>query len=114
MSASEQAEQHREKNRNREQTKKKKKRRKHKRPAYREASLNRQPGDPNTRESFCRKYAISEGAFFKMKREGKGPREIEIIGRRFIITPEAEREWLAEREAETEAKREAAEQATAA
>jgi hypothetical protein len=45
--------------------------------------------------------------YFSLKRQGRGPREIELGGRT-IITPEAERDWRAEREAETMAKRQKA------
>jgi hypothetical protein len=76
-----------------------------KRPGFRRWSQYRKPGDAHTRLSFCSSNKISESFYFKLKRQGKGPREIEL-DRRIIITPEAERDWRAEREAETMAKRE--------
>jgi len=80
--------------------------RKQKRPAFRRYSKHRKPGDAHTIPSFCVSNAISESKYFDLKRKGKGPREIDLGGRT-IITPEAERDWRAEREAETEAKRRA-------
>ena len=76
-----------------------------KRPGFRRWSQYRKPGDAHTRLSFCSSNKISESFYFKLKRQGKGPREIEL-DRRIIITPEAERDWRAVREAETMAKRE--------
>jgi hypothetical protein len=83
------------------------------RSTFRRRSRNRKPGDAHTRLSFCDSNAISESLYFKLKRQGKGPREIELDGR-IIITPEAERDWRAEREAETAMKRREAAAATAA
>jgi hypothetical protein len=77
-----------------------------KRSAFRRHSKHRKPGDAHTRLSFCLSNAISESKYFDLKRKGKGPREIELDGR-IIITPDAERDWRLEREAETMAKRRA-------
>jgi hypothetical protein len=82
--------------------------RKQKRPAFRRYNKHRKPGDAHTIPSFCVSNAISESKYFDLKRKGKGPREIDLGGRT-IITPEAERDWRAAREAETEAKRRARE-----
>ena len=76
-----------------------------KRTTFRRRSKHRKPGDAHTIPSFCESNAISESKYFDLKRKGKGPREIELDGRT-IITPEAERDWRIEREAETMAKRE--------
>jgi hypothetical protein len=86
----------------------KKKRKKKKRPAFRRRSKHRKPGDAHTIPSFCESNAISESKYFSLKRQGKAPREIDLDGR-IIITPEAEVDWRREREAETMAKRQAAE-----
>ena len=83
-----------------------------KRTRYRDLSQNRRPGDPHTRASFCDKYTLSESAYFTLKRQGKGPRETQILDR-VIITPEAEADWLRDREAETAAKRAARKAASA-
>jgi hypothetical protein len=72
--------------------------------AFRKRSKHRKPGDAHTIPSFCESNAISESKYFSLKRQGKGPREIELGGRT-IITPEAEAYWRAEREAETQARR---------
>jgi hypothetical protein len=53
-------------------------------------------------KEFCRAYRISEALYFKMKREGKGPRELHVGGR-VIISIEAAANWQREREAETAA-----------
>ena len=54
----------------------------------------------HTHLSFCKSNAISESQYYSLKRQGKGPREIELDGR-IIITREAEADWRREREAET-------------
>src|SRR5262249_12939338 len=53
----------------------------------------------HTRLTFCENNAISESLYHKLKRQGRGPREIELEDR-IIITPEAEAAWRREREAE--------------
>jgi hypothetical protein len=78
-----------------------------KRPAFRAHSKRRKPGDAHTIPSFCESNAISESEYYKLKRDGKQPREIEV-NKRIIITPEAEADWRREREAETMAKRQKA------
>jgi hypothetical protein len=78
--------------------------RKRKRPAFRAHSKRRKPGDAHTIPSFCKSNAISESEYYKLKRQGKQPREIEL-DKRIIITPEAEADWRRERETETMAKR---------
>ena len=72
--------------------------------AFRRHSTNRKPGQAHTRVSFCENNNISESLYFALKRQGKGPREIEL-NKRIIITEQAEADWRAEREAETMAKR---------
>jgi hypothetical protein len=74
------------------------------RSTFRKRSANRKPGDAHTRLSFCTSNKISESLYHELKRQGKGPREIEL-NKRIIITEEAERDWRREREAETAAKR---------
>ena len=74
------------------------------RTAFREHTQRRKPGDLHTIPSFCQSNAISESGYYNLKRRGLGPREIEIGGT-VRITPEAERDWRAEREAATMAKR---------
>ena len=76
--------------------------RKRKRLAFRQYGKHRKPGDVHTILSFCDSNAISESTYYSLKRHGKGPREINL-GDRIIITPEAERDWRIEREAETAA-----------
>jgi hypothetical protein len=75
---------------------------------FHQYSKNRRPGDAHTILSFCASNAISESLYYALKRKNKGPREIELDGR-IIITERAEADWRAEREAETTAKRQAAE-----
>jgi len=70
------------------------------RSTFRRRSLNRKPGDAHTQLSFCISNNISESLYYKLKRQGRGPREIELDGR-IIITPEAEQDWRRDREAET-------------
>jgi hypothetical protein len=74
---------------------------------YRErmkAYRQRIPGEMHTIFSFCVSNQISQSKYFQLKRQGLGPREIELDGR-IIITPEAEQDWRREREAETMARR---------
>ena len=49
---------------------------------------------------FCEAHGISEGMFYKMKKQNRGltPREMKV-GTRTLITFEAAAEWRAEREA---------------
>jgi hypothetical protein len=59
--------------------------------------LGRLPGDVHSIESFCRANGISVTTYFVMKRKGKAPREMRV-GKRVLITPEAEADWRCERE----------------
>jgi hypothetical protein len=72
-----------------------------KRTAFQRRSRERKPGDAHTILSFCEANHISESLYHALKRKGRGPREIELLNKRIIITPEAEAEWRREREAET-------------
>jgi hypothetical protein len=80
---------------------------------YSRLSVNRGPGDALTIRAFCDRNTISESKYYSLKRQGRGPREIEIDNR-IIITPESERDWRAAMEAETAARREVKRQATSA
>jgi hypothetical protein len=46
---------------------------------------------------FCRRYGFSPAFFFKMQTQGKGPRMMEV-GRRRLISREADEVWRRERE----------------
>jgi hypothetical protein len=59
----------------------------------------RQPNDVHNIESFCEANGISVSHYFVLKRNGKGPREMKV-GKRILITPEAEAAWRRAREAE--------------
>jgi len=83
------------------------------RKTFQRRSKRRKPGDVHTILSFCESNAISESKYYLLKRQGRGPREIDL-GDRIIITEEAERAWRVERENETLAKRRAREAAEAA
>src|SRR5262245_39595432 len=60
----------------------------------------RREGDAYTIPEFCAANRISESMYHKLKSLGLGPREMDV-GRRRIITPEANAKWQAagEREA---------------
>jgi len=75
------------------------------RTAFREHTKRRLPGSLHTIASFCASNAISESYYYSLKRRGLQPREIDLDGL-VRITPEAERDWRAEREAATTARRE--------
>jgi hypothetical protein len=49
---------------------------------------------------FCKRHAISERFYFKLKADGHGPEEIHL-GHRVLISREAAARWRAEREAES-------------
>jgi len=74
------------------------------REAFRKRSKRRKPGDAHTIPSFCESNAISISTYYGLKRQNRGPREIEIGGR-IIISPEAEADWRREQEAETAERR---------
>jgi len=61
----------------------------------------RQPGEVHSIKGFCRNNGISVTSYFKLKQQGLHPREMKV-GKRIVITPEAEAEWRHEREAEAE------------
>ena len=71
---------------------------------FKRHSKRRKPGDAHTILSFCQSNAISESLFHKLKRQGRGPREIELDGR-VIITEEAERDWRSQQERDTAERR---------
>jgi predicted DNA-binding transcriptional regulator AlpA len=48
---------------------------------------------------FCARQSISRAHFYNLQKQGKAPR-VAHVGSRRIITPEAERDWGREREAE--------------
>jgi predicted DNA-binding transcriptional regulator AlpA len=50
----------------------------------------------NIRE-FCEAHGISEGLYYKLKKQGKGPREMKI-GARTLITLESAAEFRRDRE----------------
>jgi hypothetical protein len=82
------------------------------RRGFKKNSKNRKPGHADTILSFCESEAISESLYHKLKRLGKGPREMLVEGA-VRISPEAKADWRREREAENMAKR-AAESARSA
>ena len=43
-------------------------------------------------QEFCREHGISRGLFYRLLREGQGPRVIKA-GRRTLISQEAAEEW---------------------
>ena len=47
---------------------------------------------------FCEAFSISEDFFYKLKRQGKAPRQMKV-GARTLISMEAAAEWRREREA---------------
>jgi hypothetical protein len=59
----------------------------------------RREGDAYTISEFCAANRISASMYHKLKSLGLGPREMDV-GRRKIITPEANAEWQAARERE--------------
>ena len=59
-----------------------------------------QPATPRLALSireFCDAHGISEGFFYKLKKQGEGPREMKV-GARTLITFESAAEWRRARE----------------
>jgi len=54
--------------------------------------------DCYTVDDFCTRHNISRASFYNLRKAGIGPREMRVLGR-IMITPEAARDWRAEREA---------------
>lgn len=54
-------------------------------------------------DEFCRAHGISHGMYYKMKRQGAGPREM-AVGTHKRISREAAADWRREREAEASAR----------
>ena len=52
-----------------------------------------------TIEQFCSQYHISKVTYWRLQKDGEGPRELRV-GRRVLITAEADREWREKLEAE--------------
>jgi len=52
---------------------------------------------------FCKAHSISEGFFYKLKKQGEGPREMKV-GARTLISFESAAEWRRGREAQPEAR----------
>ncbi len=50
---------------------------------------------------FCREHGISRGLFYRLLREGRGPRVIKA-GRRTLISREAAEEWRRRMEGATQ------------
>jgi hypothetical protein len=57
-----------------------------------------------TVKEWCRRRRVSVASYYAWAAEGKAPRSYKA-GRIRRITPEADRDWLAEREAEEAARR---------
>jgi len=55
-----------------------------------------------TIDEFCTAHRLSPEMYFKLKRDGRGPREMQV-GRRRMISAESAARWRAEREATTAA-----------
>ena len=71
-------------------------------------NFNTEPPPPPTPRlalsipEFCKAHGISEGFFYKLKKQGEGPREMKV-GARTLISFEAAAEWRRERERATQA-----------
>ncbi len=51
---------------------------------------------------FCREHGISRGLFYRLLREGRGPRVMKV-GRRTLISREAAEDWRRRMEGATQA-----------
>ena len=61
--------------------------------------MNEVSRDP-TIDGFCQRQRISRAGYYNLRDSGKGPREY-YVGRLVRISPEAESEWILERERES-------------
>jgi len=67
------------------------------------ADFNTEPPPPQTQRlalsipEFCKAHGISEGFFYKLKKQGEGPREMKV-GARTLISFESAAEWRRARE----------------
>jgi hypothetical protein len=61
-----------------------------------------------TIKQFCKRNAISERQYFKLQREGRGPRTMSTGTVSLRISRQAEIDWIADREAERRPKASAA------
>jgi len=59
--------------------------------------IHREPNDMHTLESFCLANGISLATYYVLRAKGEGPRETRI-GRRVLISPEAELAWRRQHE----------------
>jgi hypothetical protein len=67
---------------------------------FRLLGQDREPAENDRSISgFCRRQSISRAHYYNLKKAGKGPREM-AAGSRRTISPQAEADWEAEREAE--------------
>jgi predicted DNA-binding transcriptional regulator AlpA len=53
-------------------------------------------------DDFCRAHGISRGMFYKLRRQGKAPREMSV-GTHIRISKESAADWRREREADAQA-----------
>jgi hypothetical protein len=53
-------------------------------------------------DEFCLRHCFSRAYFYKLRQEGKGPREMHL-GDRVLITAESAAAWRRDREAATQA-----------
>ena len=51
-------------------------------------------------EQWCQKNDLSRSAFYKLRKIGKAPRTMKVLDR-VLISEDADRDWVREREAET-------------
>ncbi|MER8464210.1 helix-turn-helix domain-containing protein [Mesorhizobium sp. M1396] len=49
---------------------------------------------------FCRRFGISTPTYYKMRAEGRAPREIRMVGAVVRISADAVRDWIADAERE--------------
>jgi hypothetical protein len=66
----------------------------------------RDPNHAESREEFCESEGISLRLFYKLKKDGKGPREMELGPQCHRISPEAKAEWRRDREREAQTAKE--------
>lgn len=56
---------------------------------------------PKTIRQFCDTWEFSPSFYFKLQKQGRGPRTIRIGPKKVLITPAAEDDWAARLERES-------------
>jgi hypothetical protein len=62
--------------------------------------IHQEPIETFTIDQWCKRRQIAKSFYFKLQKHGKGPRFFRV-GAKVLITAQADKDWVAAREAET-------------